>query len=107
MYFNSMHDVSLQPIYSDPTIDTIINIFCREKGCQPETKLVLEINGTTAIGYIENPTDDQIENLKSRVDYQCDVQNIEQMGFYTKGPTFTLRNGGEIDGEDFWDSCNY
>ena len=56
-----------------------------------------------AIGYIENPTDDQIENLKSRVDYQCDVQNIEQMGFYTKGPTFTLRNGGEIDGEDFWD----
>ena len=30
------------------------------------------------------------------------VDNIETMGFYRKGPTFTLRDFGEIDGKEFW-----
>ena len=104
MYFNSRFDVSLQPIYSDPTIDINYQYFLpRKKVLQPGTKLVLRINGTTSIAYIENPTKEQIENLKPKIDYQCDVENIEAMGFYRKGPTFTLRSGGEIDGKGFWD----
>ena len=103
MYFNSRTDSSLQPIYSDPTIDTNYLYFLpRKKVLQPGTKLVLNINGTESIAYIENPTSEQIEELKPRLDYQCDVKNIEAMGFYRKGPTFTLRSGGEIDGKDFW-----
>ena len=38
-----------------------------------------------------------------QLDYQCDVENIEAMGFYRQGPTFTLRSGGEINGKGFWD----
>ena len=102
-YFNSRFDVSLQPIYSDPTIDTNYQYFLpRKEVLQPGSKLVLEISGTELISYIENPTDDNIEQLKPKIDYQCNVDNIETMGFYRKGPTFTLRESGEIDGKEFW-----
>ena len=102
-YFNSRFDVSLQPIYSDPTIDTNYQYFLpRKEVLQPGSKLVLEISGTELISYIENPTDDNIEQLKPKIDYQCNVDNIEKMGFYRKGPTFTLRESGEIDGKEFW-----
>ena len=104
MYFNSRSDVSLQPIYSDPTIDTNYQYFLpRKKILQPGTKLVLRIHGTEFIAYMENPTSEQIEDLKPKLDYQCDVENIEAMGFYREGPTFTLRSGGEINGKGFWD----
>tara|TARA_B110000977_G_C11050355_1_gene482077 strand:- start:231 stop:836 length:606 start_codon:yes stop_codon:yes gene_type:complete len=104
MYFNSRFDVSLQPIYSDPTIDTNYQYFLpRKKVLQPGTKLVLQIDGTEFIAYIKDPTSKQIEDLKPKIDYQCNVENIEAMGFYRKGPTFTLRSGGKIDGKGFWD----
>jgi len=104
-YFNSFQDVSLQPIYSNPTIDTNYQYFLPKKEVmQPDTKLVLDLTPTMFIDYIEEPNKIQIEQLQEKQIYQCDVKNIETMGFYrNKGPTFTLRESGEVDGRDFWD----